>query len=427
MAGVLLLLCAYYSWATLQRQQPTGQAAGDAVAKLATQTLSPSSNILIVAGESEEDHRFAAAAEDSFKHSGYQDVTRAEGDPPTIRKALEAFAQTNRPLAAIATTESLAARLEPIISKFPTISRAKIIVAPGYRWPTFLQSDNLINIANQIVVIAIIAVGMTLVIVTGGIDLSVGSLVALSAVVSGILIRDVAGGASAGWRGLLLCSLGGIFVSALVGAFSGSVIVLFRIPPFIATLGMMQVASGLAYEFSAGQSVYEIPSSFVWLGRGADFFSIPNAVLLMIVIYIVAHILMSRMRFGRYIYAVGGNPEAARLSGVSVGFVLLLVYTLCGAMAGLGGVIVTSQLKSASPTYGLSYELYVIAAVVVGGTSLSGGSGRIFGTLIGALIIAVIQNGMNLTGVRSYRQKIVLGLVILAAVLLDQLRRREWR
>jgi ribose transport system permease protein len=176
-----------------------------------------------------------------------------------------------------------------------------------------------------------------------------------------------------------------------------------------------------------GQSIYEIPASYVWLGQGTDLFSIPNAVVLMLVTYAIAHGVMSRTVLGRRIYAVGGNSEAARLSGISVSSVLLVVYTLCGALAGLGGVIVTSQLKSASPTYGLSYELYVIAAVVVGGTSLSGGYGRIFGTLIGAFIIAVIQNGMNLTGVESYRQKIVLGLVILGAVLLDQVRQKQWR
>src|SRR3989454_4762570 len=147
----------------------------------------------------------------------------------------------------------------------------------------------------------------------------------------------------------------------------------------------------------------------------------------MAALYIVAHVLMSRTALGRYIYAVGGNVEATRLSGVRVGAVVVFVYVLSGALSGLGGVVLASQLKSGSPTYGLAYELYVIAAVVVGGTSLSGGEGRPFGTLIGALIIAVIQNGMNLTGVESYTQKVVLGVVILGAVLLDMLKRRNWR
>jgi len=154
---------------------------------------------------------------------------------------------------------------------------------------------------------------------------------------------------------------------------------------------------------------------------------LPNAVLLMALLYAAAHFMMARTVLGRYVYAVGGNAEAARLSGVPVKKVLLFAYTLCGALAGLGGIIMASQLKSGAPTYGQMYELYVIAAVVVGGTSLSGGEGKVLGTLIGAFIIAVIQNGMNLTGVESYTQKVVLGLVILGAVLLDILKRRGWQ
>jgi ribose transport system permease protein len=301
------------------------------------------------------------------------------------------------------------------------------VVPRSYLWPTFLQLDNLLNVANQIVVIALIAVGMTMVIITGGIDLSVGSLVALSAVLTGMLIRDYGGGAAAGAGGMILCALGGIVACGLMGGVSGVLVTRFALPPFIATLGMMRVAYGLAYEFSKGLSIYEIPASFVWLGRGADLVSIPNAVVLMAVVYGVAHVLMSHTTFGRYVYAVGGNLEAARLSGVRVKRVLVTVYIVSGLMAGLGGVIVTSQLKSSSPTYGLGYELLVIAAVVVGGTSLSGGSGKILGTLIGAFIIAVVQNGMNLTGVSTYRQYVIQGVIILAAVLLDQLRRRNWR
>ncbi len=145
----------------------------------------------------------------------------------------------------------------------------------------------------------------------------------------------------------------------------------------------------------------------------------------MVVLYAIAHVMMSRTTLGRYIYAVGGNPEAARLAGIRVNAILLFAYTVCAMLAGLGGVLMASQLKSGAPTYGLSYELYVIAAVVVGGTSLSGGEGRILGTLIGALIIGVIQNGMNLVNVESYTQKVVLGLVILGAVLLDRLKQRR--
>jgi ribose transport system permease protein len=198
------------------------------------------------------------------------------------------------------------------------------------------------------------------------------------------------------------------------------------IPPFIVTLAIMLVASGMAYILAQGESVYQVPESFVWLGRGSDLFGVPNAVVLMLVLYVAAHVLMTRMPLGRHIYAVGGNIEAARLSGVRVGRVLVFAYTACGVLAGLGGIVLASQLKSGSPTYGQMYELYTIAAVVVGGTSLGGGDGSVFGTLVGAFIIAVIQNGMNLTGVESYTQKVVLGLVILGAVLLDRLKKRGW-
>ena len=264
-----------------------------------------------------------------------------------------------------------------------------------------------------------------MVIITGGIDLSVGSLIALSAVASTLLIAHVAGAEHAGAAGMIWSCAAGIAVCAMLGLFSGLMITLFAIPPFIVTLAMMLVGSGLAYLLSKGESIYQVPETFIWLGRGAAFRGIPNSVLLMLVLYIIAHVVMSRMALGRYIYAIGGNREAARLSGAPVVPVLLIVYTLSGLLAGLGGIVTASQLKSGSPNYGQMYELYVIAAVVVGGTSLAGGEGKIFGTLIGAFIIAAIQNGMNLTGVESYTQKVVLGLVILGAVLFDRLKHKR--
>ena len=404
MALVLLLLCIYYSLATLQSRQLSGSAAVDDVAK---QITKPNLAIILVSSLSSDDQQFADLLSKKIK------LDRILHDPPSARAAI-----SNQPPDFIIATNDTIKWLPSVLERIPAAKNIPLITPSTTRFPTFLQKDNLLNIANQIVVIAIIAVGMTMVIITGGIDLSVGSLVALSAVIAGLLIRDRAGGASAGPLALFTCSLIAILAAGLVGAFSGAMITFFRVPPFIATLGMMQVASGLAYIFSAGQSIYDIPQSFTALSR--------NGVLVLVVIYLVAHIVMSRTKLGRYIYAVGGNPEAARLSGVRVGLILMTVYILSGMVAGLGGVILASQLKSSSPTYGLAYELYVIAAVVVGGTSLSGGQGKILGTLIGALIIAVIQNGMNLTGVESYRQKVVLGLVILGAVLLDMLKQRTW-
>ncbi len=224
---------------------------------------------------------------------------------------------------------------------------------------------------------------------------------------------------------LNLCSLGGIGACAAMGIVTGTMVAWFEIPSFIVTLAMMLIASGAAYKLSGGESINRLPDSFMWLGRGTNF-GIPNAVILMLALYIVAHVVMSRTTLGRYIYAVGGNAEAARLSGVPVRRILLLVYVVSGALAGLGGIITASLFKSGDPKYGPLAELYVIAAVVVGGTSLMGGEGKVLGTLIGALIIAVIENGMNLTNVESYTQKIVLGAVILLAVLLDTLKKKPW-
>jgi ribose transport system permease protein len=410
MAGVLVLISLYYSWATLQPQQPTGATAAKLLAKL----IAKPANVLIVAKTSDDE--FVNALSERLTAAGCVVVGKVQGNPRDARIELEKVTPD-----IIATTPECAAWT--VLEKYSE----KVRYAPSYRWPTFLKPENLLNIANQTVVVAVIAVGMTMVIITGGIDLSVGSLIALAAVVTGVLIRDFAGAVNATPMGLVLCCAAGIGVCGLIGAFSGAMVTFFKVPSFIATLGVMQVASGLAYILAKGTSIYEIPDSFVWLGRGVGLFGIPHAVVLMVVIYIVAHVLMSRTKLGRYIYAVGGNPEAARLSGVRVGTVLMFVYTLSGIMAGLGGVVLASQLKSASPTYGVMYELYVIAAVVVGGTSLAGGEGRIFGTLIGAFIIAVIQNGMNLTGVESYTQKVVLGFVILGAVLLDMLKKRGWK
>jgi ribose transport system permease protein len=183
----------------------------------------------------------------------------------------------------------------------------------------------------------------------------------------------------------------------------------------------MMMARGLARMITGGFSIYQVPKALPWLGQGT-LFGIPNTVLLLAVLYVIAHVFMSQTRLGRYIYAVGGNKQAARLSGVPVMFVIVFVYVIAGLAAGLGGCIQASQVDTGDPNMGLMFELYVIAAVVVGGTSLAGGSGRIFGTLIGAFIISVIQNGMNLLGMESFTQEVVLGGVILGAVLLDKLR-----
>lgn len=427
MLVVLILLGIYYSVVTLEAQNPRGLAAAEVLSDELGEAYEDNRTVVLISKGNPEDLVFATSLASRLEEQGFRIARNIQGDPQTVRRELETLAGGGRAEAVhlIATTSDYASVVQNIASRLPALAEARIVSPQSYRWPTFLLGSNLRNVANQIVVIAIIAIGMTMVIITAGIDLSVGSLIALSAVVAAYLIRAM-GGAAASVPEMILASFAAILVSGLVGLFSGTVITQFNVPPFIATLGMMLVASGLAYIIAAGESIYEIPDSFVWLGRGADLLSLPNAVVLMVVLYVLAHILMTRTTLGRYIYAVGGNPEAARLSGIRVDLVLLFVYVVSGLMAGLGGIIQASQLKSGAPTYGLLYELYVIAAVVVGGTSLAGGEGKIFGTLIGAFIIGVIQNGMNLTGVESYTQKVVLGFVILGAVLLDMLKKQSW-
>ncbi len=421
MLGVLLLLGAFFSVITLREQQPEGAAAGRALARTVARAAPPDTRILVVDRVGVEDSPFARALSGELARLGRTVTARSPGDPVSVRSALE---RETAPLV-VATLGASAPVVRTVLASLPQGPGTAVFQPQSYRWPTFLLPANLRNVANQIAVIAILAVGMTLVIISGGIDLSVGSLLALSAVVAAGA-AGMLGGESAGPGGLLAAALLAIALCAMVGLLSGIVVTRFRVPPFIATLAMMQVASGIAYILSQGKPIYRLPESAVGLGRGADpVLGVPWAVWLMLALYAAAHLVMSRTAFGRHVYAVGSNEEAARLAGVRVDRVRLAVYVGCGLLAGLGGVITASQLKSGAPTYGLLYELYVIAAVVVGGTSLNGGEGRILGTLIGAFIIAVIQNGMNLANVESYTQKVVLGLVILGAVLLDRLKQRE--
>ena len=424
MIFVLLLLCAFFSVVTYSEQSPTGETAAKQVGADIGKQFGKTARVLIAARDQPDDLEFATKLERDLSASGAQVLAVVKGEPKDAREALQKIAASGGKLDAIAGTQSTGAWLvfSDLKTDFPALGEPRIVTPRSYRWPNFLKSENLLNIANQIAVIAIVAIGMTIVIITAGIDLSVGSLLALSAVLAAKFIRDFAGGVNASPAGMLLACLAAIALCGIIGAFSGGMITRFGIPPFIVTLAMMLVGSGLAYILAKGQSIYQIPDSFIWLGRGADFFGLPNAVVLMLVLYALAHVLMSRMKLGRYIYAVGGNREAARLSGVPVQRVLMFAYIASALLAGLGGVIMASQLKSGSATYGNMYELYVIAAVVVGGTSLSGGEGKMLGTLTGAFTIAVIQNGMNLTNVESYTQKVVLGLVILGAVLLDRIR-----
>lgn len=429
MLGVLVLLCVFFSWITFEEQQPEGGDAADSLNRSISQDFNEPGRVLIAGRKTDSGQVFTTRLHGLLLAAGWEIAGVVEGGPPELGKGLRLAFDQNQSLDVLACEQSFVklAVLQNFRNSEAKMSDVAVMSPESSYWPNFLKTSNLLNVANQIAVIAILAIGMTLVIITAGIDLSVGSLIAVSAVLATWVIREWFGGDEATVGGMITgCGIAIVACSAL-GLFSGSMIAFFGVPPFVATLGMMMVGSGLAYMLSGGLSIYQLPQSFDWLGRGDDFGGLPNAVVLMIVLYLLAHITMSRTTIGRYIYAVGGNPEAARLSGVPVKKILLWVYASCGALAGLGGVIMASQFKSGDPKYGLMYELYVIAAVVVGGTSLSGGRGKVFGTLIGAFIIAVIQNGMNLTGVQSYTQKVVLGIVLLLAVLLDMLKKRGWK
>jgi ribose transport system permease protein len=282
----------------------------------------------------------------------------------------------------------------------------------SYLSPFFLTTSNLLNVMEQTALNAVIAVGMTFVILSAGIDLSVGSITALAGVV-------LASRLQAGWP--LPAAIGaGLLTGAACGLLSGLLITRGKLPPFIATLGMMSVARGAALVFTDGRPISGFDESLRWLSTGR-IVGIPVPILLTIALYGAAVVLLNRTRFGRYVYAIGGNEEATRLSGVAVHFHKTLVYVLSGVTAALASVLLTARLNSAQPIAGMMYELDAIAAVVIGGTSLTGGLGTLGGTLIGALTMGVLRNGLNLLGISSFLQQIVIGFVIIAAVLMDSL------
>jgi ribose transport system permease protein len=280
----------------------------------------------------------------------------------------------------------------------------------------FLSLRNAANILNQVCVTAILAAGSSLVIFGGGIDLSVGSVLALGAAMAAGAMRagypvPVAAAAALA-SGALLGSVNGILVSAL------------RMPPFIATLGMMGIARGLTYVYLGGAPIFGFPESFRSLAEGR-MLGIPAPVVVMAGVFAACHVLLTRTAFGRSVYAMGGNEEAARLAGIPVARRKTAVYSLCGMAAGLAGLVLAARLDSAEPQAADGYELDAIAAVVMGGASLSGGEGTVGGSLIGALIMGVVRNGLNLLNVSAYWQKVAIGSIILVAVLVDVARRRN--
>jgi ribose transport system permease protein len=284
--------------------------------------------------------------------------------------------------------------------------------------PYFLTVSNLLNVVQQTSINAIIAVGMTFVIISAGIDLSVGSIVAFS----GVVLASAMQAAIPLPLALIACLVVGTFC----GLTNGILISYGKLPPFISTLGMMSVARGAALLYTGGRPISGFGSGFRFLATG-EILYIPVPVILMILVYLIAHVVLTRTKLGRYTYAIGGNEEAALLSGVNVNMYKTMVYGLSGMLSGLAAIILTARLNSAQPIAGMMYELDAIAATVIGGTSLMGGEGRVVGTLIGALIMGVLRNGLNLLGVSSFVQQTVIGSVIILAVLMDMALKKHRR
>ena len=298
--------------------------------------------------------------------------------------------------------------LEKII---PFIGLILLVVVISVLNTAFLDLSNLLNLLRQVSINGLIAFGMTFVILTGGIDLSVGSILALSSAFTAILITS----------GLdpIVALIVGVLGGFLLGVFNGVLITYGSMAPFIATLATMTIFRGLTLVITDGNPITDLGDSYLFqlFGKGY-FFGIPVPAVTMVIVFIVLAIILQKTTFGRHTYAIGGNEVASKISGIKVNKVKILIYGISGLMSALAGAILTSRLNSAQPTAGTSYELDAIAAVVLGGTSLTGGKGRIVGTLIGVLIIGVLNNGLNLLGVSSFYQQVVKGIVILIAVLI---------
>lgn len=309
--------------------------------------------------------------------------------------------------------QQLTAKTSLVEKIIPFIGLILLIVVISIMNSAFLDLSNLLNLLRQVSINGLIAFGMTFVILTGGIDLSVGSILALSSAFTAILITS----------GLdpIVALIVGVLGGFLLGVFNGVLVTFGSMAPFIATLATMTIFRGLTLVVTDGNPITNLGDSYMFqlFGKGY-FFGIPVPAVTMIIVFIILAIILQKTTFGRHTYAIGGNEVASKISGIKVNRVKILIYGISGLMSALAGAILTSRLNSAQPTAGTSYELDAIAAVVLGGTSLTGGKGRIVGTFIGLLIIGVLNNGLNLLGVSSFYQQVVKGIVILIAVLIDR-------
>ncbi|WP_128255425.1 ABC transporter permease subunit [Falsirhodobacter deserti] len=297
----------------------------------------------------------------------------------------------------------------------PLIGLIVVSVLMGFASDNFFSVSNIFNVLRQVSIIAILAVGMTFVILTGGIDLSVGAVMALAGTIAAGLMVNMG---MPGWVGLLA----GIGVGVVLGIFNGFLVAWGRMPAIIVTLATMGMARGLGLIYSGGYPISGIPSWISWFGVGRIGI-VPVPVIAMVIIYALAWVLLQRTAFGRHVYAIGGNELAAKLSGVKTQRVKLAVYAISGLTAALAAIILTGRLMSGQPNAGVGFELDAIAAVVLGGTAIAGGRGLILGTLIGAILLGILNNGLNLMGINPYMQDVIKGLIILLAIYIG----REWR
>ncbi len=309
----------------------------------------------------------------------------------------------------------------------PLIALMIMAIAMTIFSDNFATSDNLFNVARQISVNLCISVGMTMVILTGGIDLSVGSILAFTGAIAAGLIKQ--GIEIEGMNLFIGFTILGVIIVALIaggiiGWFNGFMITKFKVPPFVATLAMLTIARGLTMLYTKGFPITQLGDNFNFIGTGW-FAGVPMPVWISILVIGVSVFFMKKTRTGRYIYAIGGNERAALLSGVKVNRVKVFVYVIAGVLSGVAGLLVTARLDSAQPNAGMGYELDSIAAVVIGGTSLNGGKGSIMGTVIGASIIGVLNNGLVLLNVSPFWQQVIKGLVILLAVIIDRLQKKD--
>jgi ribose transport system permease protein len=287
----------------------------------------------------------------------------------------------------------------------------------------FLSTGNLLNLFRQSVFLIVVSLGQFLVLITGGFDLSVGSLVSLTSVTSALVMVDVFTAYPAHpWIAILLGCGAALLASAVVGVFNGTGVAIFGVSPFIMTLGSSMIATGITLFVNGGVPIYGMPPIFSETFGVGSVFGIPSSVLVALLLMILTLVLSRLTRFGRYLYAVGGNPRAAQLSGVRLGAVLMITYPLCAMLASLGGLLLTAKLGTGETNIGGAMSLQTVTACVIGGVSLSGGVGRVENVVLGALFITMVENGMNLARVGSYAETIALGAILILAVIVDRIR-----